>query len=433
MLRRRVPDIYEGWIVVGASAFTVLLVASSFFFGFGTIFNEVVAEFGWSVGATSLAFSLRTLLGGAVSPFIGALVDWRGPRPVLLTGIVVTGAGVLAMSFIQGLWQFYAAMLVVAVGTAAAGGTASLAAIATWFRDRRARAMSLMTLGGGMGGVVVFGIATLVDAFGWRWALRALALAMLTLGFAAGTRIRSRPPDHAQPLDGIRPRDWRAGDPPAAHHEWGVPVREAVLTRTFILLTLALTLNNFGTTAFVVHQVPYLERALGVRKEVAGATVAVFTLTSIVGRLGFGFLADRYPKRLIMAASISLVAIGLPLLALATTLWQAIAAIMVVAPGFGGTIPVRPAIVADYFGTKTFGTINGVQALMTTIGGAIGPWVVGVIVDRTGGYDLGWWLSAGIVALAIPPLLLATAPDALIARYRPGGAPRVEVTPGVRP
>lgn len=430
MLRRL--DIYEGWIVVGASAFTVLLVASSFFFGFGTIFNAVIAEFGWSAAATSLAFSLRTLLGGAVSPFIGALVDRRGPRLVILTGVVITGAGVMGMSFIQGLWQFYAAMLVVAVGSAAAGGAASLAAIATWFRDRRARAMSFMTLGGGMGGVVVIGIAALVDAFGWRWALRALALAMLTIGFAAGTRVRSRPRGHPQPLDGRR-RDWRAGGDDVESHDWGVPAWQVVRSPAFVLLTLALTLNNFGTTALVVHQVPYLERALRVPDAVAGATVAVFTLTSIVGRLGFGLLADRYPKRLVMAASIALVAIGLPLLALAQTLWQAVLAIMVVAPGFGGAIPVRPALVADYFGTKTFGTVNGIQALMTTVGGAVGPWVVGVIVDRTGGYDPGWWLCAVVVALAIPPLILAAPPDALTARFRPPEAPPVEVTPIVRP
>lgn len=427
MLRRAFPDVYEGWLVVGSSAFVVLLIAATFFYGFGTIFNEVVLEFGWSVGATSLAFSLRSEVGGVAAPFIGAFIDRAGPGRVLVVGIVVAAAGVIAMSFMQTLWQFYVAMFVIALGTSSAGGQVGLAAIATWFRVRRARAMSFMTLGGGLGGVLVVGVAALVDELGWRWALRILALGMVTLGMAAALNVRARPPGHPQPMDGIRARDWREGD--ADFADWGVPIGTVVRSPAFMLLALAFILNNFGTTAVVVHQIPYLERSVGASKAVAGSTVAIFTLTSIVGRLGFGFLADRYSKRLMMAAAMSLVVVGLPMLALADELWQAMLAIVLIAPGFGGTIPVRPAILADYFGTKTFGTINGVMSLAQTTGGAIGPWVVGVVVDRTGTYDLGWWISAVVVALAVPAVLLAGPPAELIERFRPPPPPLTPPSP----
>ncbi|MBM3139201.1 MAG: MFS transporter [Chloroflexi bacterium] len=423
MLRRAFPGVYEGWLVVGASAFVVLLIASTFFYGFGTIFNEVVAEFGWSVAATSLAFSLRSEVGGIAAPFIGAFVDRTGPGRVLLVGIVVAAAGVLLMSFMQEIWQFYAAMLIIALGTSAAGGQVGLAAIATWFRARRATAMSFMTLGGGVGGLLVVVVAWLVEGFGWRWALRVLALAMVTLGMLAAANVRARPRGHPQPIDGVRARDWREGDDDRPIQDWGVPWRRVVRSHAFILLSVALVLNNFGTTAFVVHQIPYLERSLGMSKAAAGSTVALFTLTSIVGRLGFGFLADRYSKRLMMALSIALVVIGLPLLALATEFWQALIAILLIAPGFGGTIPVRPAILADYFGTKTFGTVNGVMSLVQTTGGAVGPWVVGYLVDRTGGYAGGWWISAVVVAVGIPAVLAAGPPRALIERYRSPPSP----------
>src|SRR5690606_11189880 len=100
-----------------------------------------------------------------------------------------------------------------------------------------------------------------------------------------------------------------------------------------------------------------------------------------------------------------LTAVGLLLLALATNVWLAMAAIVLIAPGFGGTIPVRPAMLADYYGTKSFGTLNGIMALAMTTGGAIGPWVVGFVVDQTGEYTLGWYLSAAIVAVAVPVVL----------------------------
>jgi sugar phosphate permease len=279
--------------------------------------------------------------------------------------------------------------------------------------------MSIMTLGGGLGGLLVVVVAWLVEGFGWRWALRVLALAMITLGLAVATNVRARPPGHPQPIDGRRPRDWREGDPDAEAEYWGVPLGKVVRSPAFLLLAFALTLNNFGTTAFVVHQIPYLERSLHVSKAAAGSTVALFTLTSIVGRLGFGLLADHYSKRWMMAASMLLMVIGLIVLALATKFSHALVAILLIAPGFGGTIPVRPAMLADYFGTKTFGTINGVMALLQTTGGAIGPWVVGLVVDRTGVYTLGWWTSAVVVAFAIPAVLAARPPTALTAQYRP--------------
>jgi MFS family permease len=430
MLRRLFPQIYEGWLVVGSTAFVVLLIASSFFYGFGTIFNEVIAEFGWSVAATALAFSLRSEVGGIAAPFVGAMVDRIGPQRVLFAGILVTAAGVLLMSFMTAIWQFYAAMLVIALGTSSAGGQVGLAAIATWFRDRRSRAMSFMTLGGGLGGVLVVGVAWLVEEFGWRSALRLLALAMVTLGLLAATNVRSRPRGHPQPIDGVRRVDWRQGEDDDEIYDWGVPVRQVVTSKAFILISVSLVLNNFATAAFVVHQIPYLERELALSKAVAGSTVALFTLTSIVGRLGFGILADRYSKRGIMAVSMALVAIGLPMLAVTTELWVAMLAIVLIAPGFGGSIPVRPAMLADYFGTKTFGSVNGIMALVMTTGGAIGPWVVGYVVDVTGGYELGWWISAAVVVLGIPAILAAGPPAALLERYRPVFAARAPATAG---
>ncbi|MGE3960156.1 MAG: MFS transporter [Dehalococcoidia bacterium] len=417
MLRRLLPGVYEGWLVVGASAFTVLLIGASFFYGFGTIFNEVIDEFGWSVAATSLAFSLRSEVGGLAAPFIGTLIDRLGARKVILGGIVISAGGVFIMSLIQELWHFYLAMIVIAFGTSAAGGQVGLAAIASWFETRRAAAMSVMTLGGGLGGLLVVVIAWLVELFGWRDALRLLTVVMLTAGVLAGLQIRTRPDDHHQPMDGRRYYDDLGGEVrPAA--KWGIPWRLAARTRAAFFMSLAMIALAFGTTTVVVLQIPYMESQIGVSKAVAGATVTALTVISIVGRLGFGFLADRYSKRMMLAVSTAMVVVGLIVLAVANSLPIALLGIVLFAPGFGGSIPVRPALIADYFGTKYFGTINGLGALVMTTGGALGPWLSGVLVDRTGEYTAAWWLCAAVTALAIPLFLLASPPTVLVAHYR---------------
>lgn len=409
MLRRALPGVYEGWVVVGSAACVVLLIGASFFYGFGTIFNEVIDEFGWSVAATSLAFSLRSEVGGIAAPFIGALIDRLGAQKVALGGVVISALGVLLMSEIQAIWHFYAVMMVIAVGSSAAGGSVGLVAIATWFEARRAFAMSIMTLGGGIGGLLVVAIAALVEEFGWRGALRALAAIMLTIGVAFAVNIRTRPEGHPQPMDGIRAPSDGSEVTPAVR--WGMTLRQVMRTRAFLFMSIGMILLNFSTTAVVIHQIPYLEREMHVSKAVAGSSVAFFTVFSIVGRLGAGYLADRFSKRLIMVASCLLVLAGLPILAVADSYLMATAGILVIAPGFGGSIPVRPAMLADYFGTKFFGTINGTTALVNTTGGALGPWVVGWLVDATGHYHAGWWVSAVVTMAAIPFFMLASAPS----------------------
>ncbi|TAJ19764.1 MAG: MFS transporter, partial [Dehalococcoidia bacterium] len=239
-------------------------------------------------------------------------------------------------------------------------------------------------------------------------ALRILAAVMLTVGIAFAVNIRSRPEDHPQPIDGKRaPED---GPVPLAVR-WGMTLRETVRTRSFVFMALGMVLLNFSTTAVVIHQIPYLEREMHVTKAVAGSSVALFTVASIVGRLGAGFLADRFSKRLIVVGSCFLVLAGLPILAFADSFFMATVGMLVIAPGFGGTIPVRPAMLADYFGTKFFGTINGTISLVTTTGGALGPWVVGALVDKTAHYHAGWLVCIAVTAAAIPFFLLATPPS----------------------
>jgi len=422
VLRKIFPNVYEGWLVVGSAGAIVLVVAATFFYGFGTIYNEVRNEFGWDNADTALAFSLRNEVGGIGAIFVGMALDRVGPTRVLFLGIATAAGGVFAMSYMQEIWHFYVVMIFIALGSSAAAGQVGLTAVATWFQARRAFAMSLMTLGGGVGGLFVVVIAWVVEMAGWRDALRLLALAMIVVGFLLGTSVRSRPPGHPQPLDGVRRRPEDVGTSEATVELWGVPVRAAFMSRTFWLLSIALLGSSFGFVSLVVHQVPYFETQIGVSKSVAGSTIAVFTLLSIVGRLGFGWFADRYPKQLLMAIAMGSLALGLVVLGFAQDFWVAVLGVAIAAPGFGGTIPLRPSMTADFFGTKNFGTINGTVQFVSTTGGAAGPWFVGRLVDMHGDYTEGWLISAAVVAVVgIPTVLLARTPNHLIDRYR-GGA-----------
>ena len=402
------PGRYEGWTVVVAAAVVTLITAAPVFYGFGTIFTEIVDEFGWSVAVVALGFSIRNEVGGLAAPLTGAALDRWGPRLVVRTGVILLTIGLLALSFIHSLWQFYAAMFIVALAVSGLGGQPGHYAIATWFRRKRARAMSFMTLGGGAGGVVVVAMAWLVDTVGWRSALRLIAVLVLGLGLGVGRLVRRRPPDHPQPIDGVP--DGEAGSGGSiAFADPELSFRRALREPSLHWLFATAVFTNFAFVGIVVHQVPYLERTFDAPKELAGLSVTVFTLMSIAGRLGFGYVGDHVQKRVALAGALGLMVAGMVLVTLATSTWQAFVAVALVGPGFGGTIPLRPAIVADYFGIRSFGKLMGVMRLVSTTGGAIGAWFIGLTVDMTDSYRLGWTLVT-VAAIAAIPLVLAARP-----------------------
>ena len=411
MLHRLFPTVYEGWIVVGAAGVVMLVNGTTFFYGLGTIFNDLVLEFGWSVAATSLAFSLRTEVQGAAAPAIGYAIDRLGARVVLLAGVVVAAAGLLALSFVQNIWQFYAVMLLSAAGIGAAGGQVGMTATTTWFRVRRTRALALMSIGGSLAGVLVVLIALLVEALGWRGSLRVLAGVYFAVAAFGASNVRSRPPSHPQPLDGI---PHAVGSEPAGAEDGAMTAREALRTRAFWLLAVGQAAAFFSIVSVILLTIPYLE-SLGYSKGIASTGLAVYTLSSVVGRVGFGFLADRSDKRRMLAVGTALAALGTVLLAAAgpagSSLAVAMAGLLILGPGFGGIIPVRTALMADYYGVRHFGTINGAAAFVMTAGAVIGPWVVGRTVDATGTYTLGWAIAAAVAWLAVPILLAARPPD----------------------
>lgn len=417
MLRRALPGVYEGWIVVWSFALLIVVIGTVFFFGFGTIFTPIIHDFGWSNAEVSLAFSLRSEVGGIAAPFIGLLIDRFGPRRSLIAGVLTAALGVFGMSFMQNLWQFYFSMFVIAVGVSACGGPVGMVAAATWFNRRRAEAISYLTVGGGIAGLGVPVVAWMVETLGWRDCLQVLSGVIVVVGLFVATNIRSRPEDHPQPIDGDRATSENTGINAPVRAMWGVPAREVMMSRAFLMLSGGQAAVAFGTTALIVHIIPFLE-AQGNSKSAAAFVVTVYTLVSLVGRLGLGYLADRYDKRLIMVAACALVAVGMPLLAFTHSYGATLAVMALIAPGFGGTIPVRPAILADYFGTRYFGTVNGAMVFVQTAGAFFGPWLVGWLVDVTGEYTLGWLACGAVTALAVPLTLAASAPRHLQTRYQ---------------
>ena len=431
MVARLFPRVYEGWIVVGASTTALFILSAAVFWGLGPIFNPIVSEFGWSHGRTAFAFAVRSEVNGISAPFVGALIDRIGSRLLMMAGIVLASCCLFLMSYMQNIVHFYVLMLVMALGTSTSGGQVTMVSTVSWFERKRARALALATAGGTLGGVLVVAIAFLVEAMGWRGALRVMALFLLVGGLLAGSNVRTRPRGHHQPLDGIpRPAGSAADED---DDRWGVPLREALRTQAFWLLAFAQFTMFFSITAIVVLHVPFMEDDVGISKTAAGVGSAFFALSSLVGRLVSGGAADRFDKRVVLALVVLLAGVAMPLFSLVQNLWQASLVLVVIAAGVGGANPIRTALLADYYGTRSFGAINGVSMMIGTLGAFLGPWLLGLSVDATGGYSIGFAVTGVVGLFAIPAILRTKPPSELMARYRrrpvrvvPPGPPRAQ-------
>jgi len=408
--------IYEGWHTVGGSALVTFVAVGSVVYGFGSIFEPLRNELQWSAFVVSLGFALRSEVGGLAAPLVGFALDHVGPQRVVRIGVLLSAAGVLSLSFTWELWQFFPSVGLIAVGSTAAGGQVGHHAVASWFRTKRARAMSLMTLGGAAGGLFPVIVAIGVEEIGWRQTLRVLAVVILVLGLALSRWVKARPAVHPQPIDGIA---LASGEPARRAAEWNVPYGEAVRSRAFRQIVTFNIAADFGRLAYLTHLVAFVERDLGASAVGAGTALTVSTLASLIGRVGSGILADRYDVTRVAAFTMVPFAIGALVLAVATDPWHAYAAAVFGGIGFGASIPVRPAMYVEFFGLESFGRVMGIGRLASTTGGFMGGALVGLIVDASdGSYGSGWLIVAGVAAVSVPLMLLVRPPRELQDRHR---------------
>ena len=386
-----------------------------------TFLNDLITEFGWAAWVTFAGSSVRTEVGGISAPFVGWAIDKLGPRRVLLTGIALTAIGLYLMSHMNSLWQFFVVMAIVSLGSSTAGNLCGFAAIVTWFERRRARALTLSTLGGSLGGLAVPIVALAVGTLGWRSALQLLAIFVIVSGLLFATFVRTRPTDHDQPMDGLPEIQ---DDSVQMVHNWGLPLKVTMRTRSFSMLMAGFIANGFAMTSLLTLAFSYFEHEYGLTKGAAGLTITALTVSSIFGRIILGFQGDRYEPVKLLGLCAIILTLGLPLLSVGILLaddsgvWIAFVGLVISAIGFGGSVPLRSLVIADFYGTASFGRLMGTERFISTIGGTVGPILIGVSLDLTDHYTWGWFLAAAVGALSIPLYFSSKKPQALIDEYK---------------
>jgi MFS family permease len=392
--------IYYGWWVVLACFIINLYVGCIIFFSFTAFFEPIQREFGWSYTQISLATSLRGLEMGIFAPIVGFLVDRFGSRKLLLGGSVIIGIGLVVLGFTQSLLMFYLCFLFIALGAGGCTSVVTMTAVAVWFRKNVGLAFGVMASGFGAGGLVVPLIVFLIDEAGWRMTLMILGAGMWLLGIPLSLIVRDRPGETALSPEGSVEESSQAFAEQGSLRRKKGGFFEMIKTRSFLYLNIAETVRMMSVTAVVIHMMPYLS-SLGIPRATSGAVAAALPLVSIAGRFGFGWWGDRSDKRIVMASTFIMMSAGAFAFCYVRSIGVLLVFLLLFAPGFGGSMVLRGAILQEYFGTASFGKMIGIVMGSASIGGIIGPTLAGWAFDTTGSYILVWYGLCVITGAAI--------------------------------
>jgi MFS family permease len=390
---RTTGELYYGWWIVGAS-FSILLITVGIGLYAPPVFLVPLQDhFGWSRAAVAGGSAAAALTAGGVAPLVGGLIDRYGSRKVMTAGALVMGSTFCLLGAIQSLWQLYVLNVIAGMGITCVAWIPNQTLISNWFDRKRGRAMGITLAGIGFGGLAMPPLAGfLIAEFGWRAAFATLgSLALLIVVTVTLAVVRTRPEEMGLLPDG-EPPDSREGRGAATEGGLedaaapGLSLGESARTGAFWILCLGHVLWTFGSMAQIAHLPAFLTDQ-GFAGQQAASYLAFAIGLSVIGRMSFGVLADRFTKKWIISAALLLHVLAALCLLRVHSFGALPGFVLLFGMGIGGGAVLVPLLVGEYFGLRAFGKVLGVITISATLGAAIGPVVTGRIFDVTGSYQ----------------------------------------------
>jgi predicted MFS family arabinose efflux permease len=394
--------VHRAWWVA-AVTFVTIVGAAAFASLPGLLIEPLHAEFDWSRGTIGFAVSVNLALYGLTAPFAAALMDRFGIRRIVALALLVISGGSLATVWMTAAWQL---VLFWGVLVGLGSGSMALAFAATvvnrWFTARRGLVTGVLTAAGASGQLVFLPLlAWLVEHHGWRPAAVTVALAALSVVPFVWLLLRDHPADVGLAPYGGAYAAKPAPVPGAARRAVAVLLR-AARTGPFWLLAGTFAICGASTNGLVkTHFVPAAHDH-GMPVTAAAGLLAVIGVFDVVGTVASGWFTDRFEARRLLAVYYALR--GVSLLFLPMLLAPSVHPPMVFFIVFYGldwvaTVPPTVALCREHYGDDSAIVFGWVLA-SHQVGAAAVAFLGGAARDAFGSYDVVWYASGALCALA---------------------------------
>ncbi len=415
------PRIYYGWWIVAITFAGTFFATGIHDTVFSVLLKPISADLGWSRTQISLPISLSLWVGALLSPFVGRMLDKRGPRLLSSAGAFIIGLVYMLLSVMGQFWQFALFYPFGRVSSQATMlGSVASGSVSKWFIRRRGRALGIQSMAIGLGGATLSLAAQLIiNRWGWRAVFVVFGLAMwFVVVIPAALFLRRRPEDMGLLPDGDTEPVADGTAAGTGHHSHGhglhghhghhgqarvreadFTVRQALASPSLWLLVAISVISSTGTGAIHLHTAAYLTD-VGITPTTAAAVVSVSALVGALGSFLWGFLGERLPTN--WAFVIIYLGAAASVLVLASV--RAAATAFAFAFLFGlstrGGHVISALATANYFGRNNIGAIQGMVVPIQTAGLGFGQIFAPMIHQASGSYRLAFLILAGLYAVA---------------------------------
>lgn len=359
----------------------------------GLFMQPMGVDLGISAAAFGFSIALQNIVWGASQPFVGALADRYGPRPVLVSTAVVYAAGLLLMLVSRSFpGALEIAGFLIGIGAAGTGFGVLMGTISRATPEaKRSQTVGLVAACGSLGTFVIAPLGGwMIDGFGWRAAMVAFA------AIAGSMVLLSLPIREAKPIEGSR-----------KNQKLSEAVNEAVRHRGYLFMTLAFFACGFQLVFLTTHLPAYLALC-GVAPGVGASALGLIGLFNAIGTYIFGHLGARYSQKHLLAliylarTAIIVVFLALPVSAASTLVFAAAMGLL-----WLGVAPLVTGIIARVFGLTHFNTLYGIVFFSHQVGSFFGAWMGGLVFDWAGSYDFAWGalIVVGLAAFTLQWLM----------------------------
>lgn len=378
-----------GWVVLGA-AFVIITMAVGTLFSLAVFLKPLEDSMGWARSSVSAIALLNWIAMGLGSFLAGYLSDRFGTRPVVLGGGALLGGGLILSGRAEALWQFYVSFGVLVGFGVSCFYVPLTVTVIRWFDHRRGLAASIVSSGNGLGTLALAPLTRwLINNYDWRTAFLILGELALVVVIPAALLLRQAPTialPASQPAPG--------------------PLLTARRLWTFRPFW-AIALTHFACCAAhsgpIFHMVSHAIDQ-GVAALAAAGALGISGLTSIVGRVGTGMVADRVGAKPTLIVGLILQALTIFLYVFAREAGTLYALAMVFGVAYGSVMPLYAVVTREYFGERAMGTAYGGVFFISCMGMGLGSYAGGIVHDLFGSY---LWLFLGSGAIATMAIVLA--------------------------